>query len=142
MKFFRETAIIDTGCTCSSLMNYDYWDFDSLNFVGYPPRRLAKYYRYENTNILKWRNNNKYTETVPIGTANGSTFGTKIYFNSPLYIKLKNLPAIPMRALLAPLNRPENNIYHYLLGLDFISQLKMTFLTENNHSVIRFEQKI
>lgn len=90
--------------------------------------------------MLKWNDNKKYAVKTPIITANGPSFEIKIHFDPPVYIKVNNLPVIPMKALMVPLKKSESGNYHYLLGLDFISQLKMIISTINGHTILRFEE--
>ena len=121
--YFEKIAIIDTGCTTTSLMNIDYWDFNLLKFVETPPALYFSAFR-TNPKMKEWETNKYYCEVVPMGTTGGIVPEIVIHFKTPMYIGLKYLKFIPLNSLVVYSTRETQK--YYLIGLDFICQHKLT----------------
>jgi hypothetical protein len=114
---FQEDVVIDTGCSISCLINYDYWNFNENYFEKYPNNTVLKYL-YPETRILEWEKRRKVCVQIMCTTANGPTIEHKLLFSPPLFIKLENLQPVPITEFIIPLVKP-NKKPTFLLGLNY-----------------------
>ena len=122
-NLFEKYMTIDTGCTTTSLLNIDYWDFDKQEFVIYPPNRILKFI-WVKEKMSEWNDNKKLVEIVDVETPNCIIPENKIYFDPPLFIKINKVNPIPLYSMLVAQKREDHKLY--LLGLDYLTQIRLT----------------
>ena len=118
--FFKNTLLIDTGCTITEFFNYDYYDFTNKIF-----KEKNNYTNEINKNALLLNEYIFNDSIIKVATATESIYLREIRFKYPLYIKIGNLKPIPMYVFSFQILKTKTPEY-ILLGLDYLSNIKLT----------------